>query len=238
MNAPYPTYAGHRRQVFGVIGGLIWSLLAGGLAAQEIESDRILINAIAETSPPLVQPTGLHDVSCSSCCDAGLSVSLTDPPGTLVRRLPYDAMQMDYYHRPYHGYDVPAHYAASSPHRTESITPEKPAIKNPYRTSQLETIYRSVESKVLRSEARSVRRAAAETVAERLQKDRPLEFVDWKAHEQARLQWEASHSQRPLEVEAFRNLVDQEINTRGRKSLSELILGTAVEFRPIHRDNE
>ncbi|MCC9602736.1 hypothetical protein LOC67_19475 [Stieleria sp. JC731] len=142
---------------------------------------------------------------------------LTEPVGDLHPRYPYDAMQLDYYHRPYSPHHVSQHYGQPSFAET----------KHPYQTRHLKSIYAEIEKEVIDIRPETLRRASTETTEQILKKDRPLEFVDWRDHERARVRWERQQEGRSSDVHAF-----------DKKKGAELILGTKVKVHEIRSQIE
>ncbi|OYP37691.1 hypothetical protein [Rhodopirellula sp. MGV] len=178
---------------------------------------------------------GLASAASPPCCDqsqastcravTGERWPISEPIGTLYRRVPYETLRIDYYHRPYSPHTVHEHYAQ----------PRPVDVKQPYQTSQLQSIYESVEQSVVYSESNSFRKRAIDAMNDVLKQDRPLEFVDWKAHEKARLQWEREHEPLSANVHAMNPSSSETLKATGQP---ELILGTKIRLHDARNQTQ
>ena len=98
------------------------------------------------------------------------------PPGNMGLHFPYQANQMYYYRRPYNSFHVPTHVGESRNSSAQSTFGQSLGYSNQI----FERIHQS-------SEQYHDAVHGGET-----EKDGLLEFVDWKKHQQSRLNWEAN----------------------------------------------
>lgn len=99
------------------------------------------------------------------------------PPGNMGLHFPYQATRLYYYRRPYNDHHVPGHLVESKGSPAESALGEHLGYSN-------HIFEQAHESAELQFEA---------GVSEH-QEDGLLEYVDWRSHQQQRLNWEASPS--------------------------------------------
>lgn len=97
------------------------------------------------------------------------------PPGNMGLHFPYQATQMYYYRRPYNDYHVPGHLAESKGSPAESALGENLGYSN-------HIFEQAHESAELYFDA---------GVSEHGE-DGLMEYVDWRNHQQQRLDWEAT----------------------------------------------
>ena len=99
------------------------------------------------------------------------------PPGNMGLHFPYQATQLYYYRRPYNDYHVPGHLAESKGSPAESMLGENLGYSNH-----------------IFEQAHEAAEIYFDTGVREHEEDGLLEYVDWRSHQQQRLNWEAPPS--------------------------------------------
>ncbi|MCA9138865.1 MAG: hypothetical protein KDB00_18970 [Planctomycetales bacterium] len=166
----------------GVILPVFWVTLSTCYAAEPTVDISCADRGCCRQFSDAVGACTCKNAKCKACCDLHFDAGTVDPPGTLCPRYPYETFRMYYYRRPYNASHLEQHMTD-----TNRVNPSNDI---PYASPWFSEIYKRIETESV-EERLSGGRSDPETKRDLLVKDKVLEFVDWKRHRQARLQWES-----------------------------------------------
>ncbi len=128
-----------------------------------------------------------------------------DPTGDLTTRMPYQSVQRYYYRRPYQSTHVIEH-SADAEFSPRSL---------PYANDAFQSVYAAAEQQAMEQWASGSAAADRDDVVMR---DKPLEYVDWKEHRDARRKWDLESGVNLLTDLPTSDLPTSELQTSSRRT--------------------